>query len=85
MEREFLAADVKNIEGLGAVRAVFEQVFFGLGELFAGLIIAEAVAAPAESRGRDGKDEVRIVRAVEEGHEPHIRPIGLVRALYMPG
>ncbi len=25
------------------------------------------------------------VRAVEEGHEPHIRRIGLVRALYMPG
>lgn len=37
---EFFAADVEGIEGVGAVGAVFEQVFFGLGELFAGLILA---------------------------------------------
>ena len=29
---EFLAADVESIEGIGAIGAVFEQVFFGLGE-----------------------------------------------------
>ena len=29
---EFLAADVESIESIGAVGAVFEQVFFGLGE-----------------------------------------------------
>ena len=29
---EFLAADVESIEGFGAIGAVFEQVFFGLGE-----------------------------------------------------
>ena len=51
---------------------------------FSGLVLAEGVTAPADSWGRDGKDEVGIVRAVIEGHEPHIRPIGLVRALYMP-
>ena len=33
--REFLAADVEGIEGIGAVGAVFEEVFLGLGELFA--------------------------------------------------
>ena len=41
---EFFAADVEGIESVCAVGAVFEQVFFGLGELFAGLILAEAVA-----------------------------------------
>ena len=44
MEWEFLAADVEGIEGVGAVGAVFEQIFFALGELFAGLVLAEAVA-----------------------------------------
>lgn len=70
-------------DGIGAVGAVFEQEFLGLGE-FSGLVLAEGVTAPADSWGRDGNDEVGIVRAVVEGYEPHIRPIGLVRALYMP-
>jgi hypothetical protein len=41
VEWEFLAADVEGIEGVGAV---FEQIFFALGELFAGLVLAEVVA-----------------------------------------
>ena len=45
--REFFAADVEGIEGVGAVGAVFEEVFFGLCELFAGLVFAEAVASAA--------------------------------------
>ncbi|MDD6228595.1 MAG: hypothetical protein PUA94_06175 [Bacteroidales bacterium] len=32
VEREFFAADVEGIESVGAVGAVFEQVFFGLGD-----------------------------------------------------
>lgn len=44
VERKFLRSDVEGIEGVGAVGAVFEQVFFGLSELFARLILAEAVA-----------------------------------------
>ena len=40
VERKFLAADVEGIESVGAVGAVFEQVFLRLGELFAGLILA---------------------------------------------
>lgn len=84
MEREFLAADVEGIEGVGAVGAVFEQEFLGLGEFFAGLVLAEAVASPVDSWRRDGKDEVEIVRAVEEGHEPYIRPIGLVSGYIYP-
>ena len=49
MEREFFAADVEGIEGVGAVGAVFEQVFFRLGELFARLILAEAVATVGDT------------------------------------
>lgn len=40
MIREFFTADIEGIESIGAVGAVFEQVFLGLGELFAGLILA---------------------------------------------
>ena len=49
MEREFLGTDVEGIEGIGAVGAVFEEVFFGLGEFFAGLVFAEPVAASADT------------------------------------
>ena len=33
MVGKFFATDVEGIEGVGAVGAVFEQVFLGLGEL----------------------------------------------------
>ena len=38
--RDFLAADVESIEGIGSVGAVFEQVFFGLCEFFSGFVFA---------------------------------------------
>lgn len=47
---EFLCTDVEGIESVGAVGAVFEQVFFGLGKFFAGLVFADAVA-PATDPG----------------------------------
>lgn len=47
--RELLAADVEGIESICAVGAVFEQVFLGLCELFAGLVLAEAVSASADT------------------------------------
>ena len=49
MEREFLRANVEGIESVGAVGAVFEQGFLRLGELFAGLILAEAVATVGDT------------------------------------
>lgn len=69
MEREFLAADVEGVEGIGAVGAVFEQVFLGLGKFLAGLVFAEAVAATADARGLYGENQVLVVRAVEERHQ----------------
>ena len=68
MEREFFATDVEGIEGICAVGAVFEQVFLALRELFAGLILAEAVATVGGTGGLNSKDKVFVVRAVEERH-----------------
>ena len=44
MERELFAADVESIESIGAVGAVFEQVFLRLGKFLARLVFLEAVA-----------------------------------------
>lgn len=49
VEREFLRADVEGIESIGAVGAMFEEVFFGLGKFLAGLILAEAVATVGDT------------------------------------
>ena len=67
--REFLGTDVEGIKSVGAVCAVFEQVFLRLCKLFAGLILAEAVAATADARGLYGENQVLVVRAVEERHQ----------------
>ena len=42
---ELLAADVESIEGICAVGAVFERVFFGLRLLLHRLVLAEAVVS----------------------------------------
>ncbi len=44
--REFLAADIQRIEGIGAVRSVFEEVFLGLRIFLHGLVFPEPVATP---------------------------------------
>ncbi len=48
---------------------MFEQVFFGLRELFAGFVFAEAVASATDSCRLYGENQVLVVGAVEEGHE----------------
>ena len=68
-DREFLATDIEGVESVGAVGAVFVEVFFTLCELFARLVLAEAVAPSAHSCRLDGKDKVGVVGAVEEWHE----------------
>ena len=66
---ELLAADIERIEGIGAVGAVFEKVFFGLRLLFHRLVLAEAVASSLHSCGLDGEDKVIVVLAVEVRHQ----------------
>ena len=68
--RELFTADVEGVESVGAVGAVLQQVFFGLSEFLAALVLAEAVAPAHDSRRLDGQDEVIVVLAVEHRHEP---------------
>ena len=70
MVREFFTADIKSIESVGAVRAVFEQVFFRFCEFFAGFILAETVKSLADLCGLIGEDSFLVVRAIEERHKP---------------
>ena len=67
--RELFPADVEGVEGVGAVGAVFEEVFFGLGELFSGFVLAEAEATTGDTCGLYGEDKVVVVLTVEERHE----------------
>ena len=53
---EFGTADVEGIESVGAVGAVLEQVFLGLGEFLPTLVFAEAVSAAADPCGLQGED-----------------------------
>ena len=59
--RKFLCADVEGIESVGAVGAVFEQVFFGLRKFLAGLVFAEAVAASTDPCRLYGENQVLVV------------------------
>ena len=66
---ELLAADIERIEGIGAVGAVFEKVFFGLRLLLHTFVLAEAVATSLHSCGLDGEDKVIVVLAIEVRHK----------------
>ena len=66
---ELLAADIEGIEGIGAIGAVFEKVFFGFGLFFHTFVLAEAVASSLHSCTLDGEDKVIVVLSVEVRHE----------------
>ena len=66
---ELLAADVKGVEGIGAVGTVFEKVFFGLRLLLHRLVLTEAVATTLHSCGLNGEDKVIVVLTVEVRHQ----------------
>lgn len=65
---KFLAADVERIESVGAVGAVFEEVFFRFGKFLAAFVFSETVAAAAHACCLNGEDKVIVVLAVEEWH-----------------
>ncbi len=67
--REIFAIDVEGIESVGAVGAVFEQVFFTLGKFLAGLVFAEAVASATDPCRLNGENQVLVVWAVEKRHK----------------
>lgn len=66
---EFFAADVEGVESVGAVGAVFEQIFLALGELFSGFVLAEAVAVAGYPCGLDCQNKIIVILAVEEWHQ----------------
>ena len=66
---ELLAANIEGVEGIGAIGAVFEKVFFGFGLFFHTFVLAEAVASSLHSCTLDGEDKVIVVLSVEVRHE----------------
>ena len=66
---ELLAADIEGIEGIGAIGAVFEKVFFGFGLFFHTFVLAETVASSLHSCTLDGEDKVIVVLTVEVRHK----------------
>lgn len=78
MLRELLAADVEGVEGIGAVSAVFEEVFLRFGLLLHGFIFAESVSPTLHPGRLDGEDEVVVVLAVEVRHEALLASEALV-------
>ena len=54
--RKFFRSDVESIESVGAVGAVFEEVFFRFGKFFAAFVFSEAVAAAAHTGCLNGED-----------------------------
>ena len=75
---EFLAADVESIESIGAVGAVFEEVFFTLGKFFSAFVLAETVATAAHAGCLNGEDKVIVILSVEERHQPLLAGKALV-------
>ena len=66
---ELLAADVERIEGICAVGAVFEEVFFRFCKFLAAFVLAEAVATAAHAGCLNGEDKVVVILSVEEWHK----------------
>ena len=69
---ELLAADIEGVEGIGAVGAVFEKVFFGFGLFFHTFVLAEAVASSLHSCGLDSEDKVIIATEPLQNVVTHI-------------
>ena len=67
--RKFLAADVESIESVGAVGAVFEEVFFRFGKFFSAFVLAETIAAAAHAGCLNCEDKVVVILSVEERHK----------------
>lgn len=67
--RTALTTDVKGIESVSSVGAVFEKVFLGLGELFTGFIFSETEAAAFDAGRLDCENKIIVILAVEIRHE----------------
>ena len=82
MERKFFCSDVERIESVGAVGAVFEEVFFRLGKFLAAFVLAKTVAAAAHAGCLNGEDKVVVILSVEERHKALLAGKALVMRRY---
>ena len=67
--RKFFRSNVECVEGIGAVCAVFEEVFFRFGKFLAAFVFAETVSAAAYAGCLNGEDKVVVILSVEEWHK----------------
>lgn len=67
---ELLRTDIKRIERICAVRAVFKQVLFRLFQLLTAFVLAETVATSHNACCLNGKDKVIVIQPIEEQHQP---------------
>lgn len=63
--RSALTTDIEGIESVSAVGAVFEKVFLGLRELFAGFILSETKAAAFYTCRLYGENKIIIILPIE--------------------
>ena len=68
--RKLLCPDIQRIKRIGAVGAVFEQVFFRLVQFLTAFVFTEAIATTHNTCRLNGKDKVIVVLTVEERHKP---------------
>ena len=60
-------ADVERVESIGAIGAVLEQVFLGLRELLARLVLAEAIPTGQHTGRLDGDEQGFVIIDIEVG------------------
>lgn len=66
MLRKFFAPNIQRIEGIRAIGAVLEKVFFWFGILLGGFVFfAEAITTAFHASGLNGEDKVIIVLSVD--------------------
>ncbi len=66
MLRKFFAPNIQRIEGIRAIGAVLEKVFFWFGILLGGFVFfAKAITTAFHASGLNGEDKVIIVLSVD--------------------
>ena len=65
MLRKFFAPNIQRFEGIRAIGAVLEKVFFWFGILLGGFVFAKTITTAFHASGLNGEDKVIIVLSVD--------------------
>ena len=76
--REFFAPNVQSIEGIRAICAVFEKIFFGLRKFLAGLVFVEAISSVYDAGRLNCEQQIIVVLTVKKWHQSLLSLEGLV-------